>query len=190
MLTRSIRNGMRRQEGQALVMACLLMLVLAIAALTTVNIGHNVSERIRLQNTADSAAYSMAAMEARAFNFYAYANRTQVSHYVSAMMWQSLLKIRNLPMDTMMFCGHEYTAANVHFALSIEPHNGALRSRAEEVLRLAEAGKPTVPTSVASEKTYNPFLRADLHSVAAAINMEGAQPVQVFATIRKRKDQF
>jgi hypothetical protein len=93
MLTRSIRNGMRRQEGQALVMACLLMLVLAIAVLTTVNIGHNVSERIRLQNTADSAAYSMAAMEARAFNFYAYANRTQVSHYVSAMMWQSLLSL-------------------------------------------------------------------------------------------------
>jgi hypothetical protein len=72
------------------VLACLMVLVLSIAVLTTVNIGHNVHERIRLQNTADAAAYSMAAMEARAFNFYAFANRTQVSHYVSAMMWQSL----------------------------------------------------------------------------------------------------
>jgi len=81
---------MKRQEGQALVLACLLMLILSIALITTVNIGHGVHERIRLQNTADAAAYSTAAMEARAFNFYAFTNRTQVSHYVSAMMWQSL----------------------------------------------------------------------------------------------------
>ncbi len=71
-------------------LACLLVLTLSIALITTVNIGHNVHERIRLQNTADAAAYSTAAMEARAFNFYAFTNRTQVSHYVSAMMWQSL----------------------------------------------------------------------------------------------------
>ena len=71
--------------------ACLVILILTIAVLTTVNMGHTIHERVRLQNTADSAAYSMAAMEARAFNFYAFANRTQVSHYVSAMSWQSLL---------------------------------------------------------------------------------------------------
>jgi hydroxyacylglutathione hydrolase len=106
------------------------------------------------------------------------------------MMWQSLLKIRNLPMDTMIYCGHEYTAANVHFALSIDFHNGALRTRAEEVVRLSEAGKPTIPTSVASEKTYNPFLRADLPTLAAQIGMEGAQPAQVFASLRQRKDKF
>jgi hypothetical protein len=90
MMTRVLRRSLQRQEGQALVLACLLMLVLSIALLTTVNIGHNVHERIRLQNTADAAAYSTAAMEARAFNFYAFTNRTQVSHYVSAMLWQSL----------------------------------------------------------------------------------------------------
>src|SRR5690242_13415221 len=90
MVTRALRRGMKRQEGQALVLACLLMLILSIALITTVNIGHGVHERIRLQNTADAAAYSTAAMEARAFNFYAFTNRTQVSHYVSAMMWQSL----------------------------------------------------------------------------------------------------
>jgi hypothetical protein len=91
MFTRTLRQSFRRQEGQALVLAALMVLVMSIAVLTTVNIGQHVHERIRLQNTADAAAYSMAAMEARAFNFYAYANRTQVSHYVSAMMWQSLL---------------------------------------------------------------------------------------------------
>ncbi|PTL76135.1 pilus assembly protein TadG-related protein [Vitiosangium sp. GDMCC 1.1324] len=90
MLTRALRQGFERQEGQALVLACVLMLILSIALITTVNIGYGVHERIRLQNTADAAAYSTAAMEARAFNFYAFTNRTQVSHYVSAMMWQSL----------------------------------------------------------------------------------------------------
>jgi hypothetical protein len=90
MMTRALRRSLQRQEGQALVLACLLMLILSIALMTTVNIGHNVHERIRLQNTADAAAYSTAAMEARAFNFYAFTNRTQVSHYVSAMLWQSL----------------------------------------------------------------------------------------------------
>ncbi|HEX8823658.1 MAG TPA: pilus assembly protein TadG-related protein [Archangium sp.] len=90
MMTRALRRSLERQEGQALVLACLLMLTLSIALITTVNIGHNVHERIRLQNTADAAAYSTAAMEARAFNFYAFTNRTQVSHYVSAMVWQSL----------------------------------------------------------------------------------------------------
>ncbi len=89
-MTRALRRSLQRQEGQALVLACLLVLTLSIALITTVNIGHNVHERIRLQNTADAAAYSTAAMEARAFNFYAFTNRTQVSHYVSAMMWQSL----------------------------------------------------------------------------------------------------
>ena len=90
MVTRSLRRGLQHPEGQALVLACLLMLVLSLALVTTVHLGHGVHERIRLQDTADAAAYSTAAMEARAFNFYAFANRAQVSHYVSAMMWQSL----------------------------------------------------------------------------------------------------
>jgi len=67
------------------------MLVTALCVLTVLHVGHGVNERIRLQNTADAAAYSMAVMEARAFNFYAMANRAQVSHYVSAMTWQSYL---------------------------------------------------------------------------------------------------
>ncbi len=89
MFTRTIRKNLARPEGQALVLACLMMLIVAISVLATVNIGHTVHERIRLQNNADAAAYSTAAMEARAFNFYAFANRTQVSHYVSAMVCQS-----------------------------------------------------------------------------------------------------
>lgn len=90
MLTRTLRNSMRHREGQALVLAAVMVLVVTLAVVTTINVGHTIHERVRLQNTADAAAFSMAAMEARAFNFYAFANRTQVSHYVSAMKWMSV----------------------------------------------------------------------------------------------------
>lgn len=91
MITRAMRQAMKRSEGQAMVLACLTILIVTIAVLTTVNLGHNIAERQRLQNTSDAAAYSMAALEARAFNFYAFVNRTHVSHYVTAMVWQSIL---------------------------------------------------------------------------------------------------
>jgi hydroxyacylglutathione hydrolase len=58
------------------------------------------------------------------------------------------------------------------------------------VVRLTEQKRPTIPTTIQQEKSYNPFLRADLHSVAGAIDMEGVPPVQVFAAIRARKDKF
>jgi hypothetical protein len=90
-ITRSMRQAMRHEEGQALVLACIAVLIISLAVITTVNLGQGIHERQRLQNTADAAAYSMAAMEARAFNFYAFVNRTHASHYVSAMVWQSLL---------------------------------------------------------------------------------------------------
>ena len=106
------------------------------------------------------------------------------------MMWNSLLKIRNLPADTQVFCGHEYTAANVHFALTIEPKNAQLRARADEVVKLCDAGRPTIPSTIGSEQQTNPFLRADLPEVAAAVGLAGAPPVQVFAAVRARKDKF
>jgi hydroxyacylglutathione hydrolase len=106
------------------------------------------------------------------------------------MMWDSLVKLRRLPDDTQLYCGHEYTAANVRFALTIEPDNAALRARADEVAKLIGRKQPTIPTTMREEKSYNPFLRADLPAVAAGIGMAGAAPAQVFATIRGRKDKF
>jgi hydroxyacylglutathione hydrolase len=106
------------------------------------------------------------------------------------MMWQSLLKLRNLPADTEIYCGHEYTAANVHFALTIEPNNAELRARADEVVKLCSAGRPTIPSTIAAEQATNPFLRADLPSVAAAVDLPDAPATQVFAAVRARKDKF
>ena len=63
------------------------------------------------------------------------------------MMWQSLLKLRALPDDTRIFCGHEYTDANIRFALTVEPDNPALVARAAEVKRQIAAGTPTIPVT-------------------------------------------
>lgn len=75
-------------------------------------------------------------------------------------MWMSLGKLMALPSDTAIYCAHEYTEANARFALTIEPGNLALRSRAEAIVRARAEGEPTVPTSIALETATNPFLRA------------------------------
>ena len=106
------------------------------------------------------------------------------------MQWDSLLKLAALPGETMVYCGHEYTAANGRFALTIESDNPVLKRRVEEVALLRGAGKPTLPTTIAAELAANPFMRAEEPSVQAAVGMAGADPAAVFAEIRQRKDRF
>ena len=105
------------------------------------------------------------------------------------MMWDSLLKLRALPDDFKLYCGHEYTAANVKFALGIEPNNEALKARAEEVAKLRAAGQPTVPTLLGDEKKANVFLRADEPSVAASVRMKDRSAAEVFGELRERKNK-
>jgi hydroxyacylglutathione hydrolase len=107
-----------------------------------------------------------------------------------ADMWESLKKLRALPRETLVYCGHEYTEANARFALTIEPNNLDLVARAEEVSRLRAAGEPTLPTTIGAEITANPFLRADRPRLRAAIDMRRAGPAEVFAALRSRKDAF
>ena len=106
------------------------------------------------------------------------------------MMWQSLLKLRNLPDDARFYCGHEYTDANIRFAKTIEPDNKALAVRADEVARLLSAGKPTIPATIGAEKAANPFLRADVPEVAKSLGLAGSPAWKVFAEIRERKNRF
>ncbi|MBV6487230.1 MAG: hydroxyacylglutathione hydrolase [Pseudorhodoplanes sp.] len=105
-------------------------------------------------------------------------------------MWQSLLKLRALPDDTSFFCGHEYTQANIRFALTIEPGNPDLLARAREVDALRAAGKPTLPSTIGLEKRTNCFLRADVPAVTAAVGLAGRDAADVFAEIRTRKNKF
>ncbi len=106
------------------------------------------------------------------------------------MMWQSLMKLRNLPDDTQFYCGHEYTEANIRFAKTVEPDNKALAARAAEVTRLVAAGKATIPAMIGAEKIENPFLRADVPEVAKAVGLSGGPAWKVFAEIRERKNRF
>jgi hydroxyacylglutathione hydrolase len=105
------------------------------------------------------------------------------------MMWQSLLKLRALPEDTRIYCGHEYTKANIRFAKTIEPGNAALNAREAEVDKLLAAHKPTIPSTIGEEKAANPFLRADVPEVAKALGLADSPAWKVFAEIRERKNR-
>jgi hydroxyacylglutathione hydrolase len=105
------------------------------------------------------------------------------------MMWQSLLKLRGLPDDTHIFCGHEYTQANIRFAKTIEPENALLAAREKEVDKLRAGRKPTIPSTLGQEKAANPFLRADLPEVAKSVGLAGKPAWKVFAEIRERKNR-
>jgi hydroxyacylglutathione hydrolase len=106
-------------------------------------------------------------------------------------MWAGLAELRELPDDTLLYCGHEYTVDNARFALTIDPKNTALNIRAAEVRRMRESGRFTIPVSLGLEKRTNPFLRADRPEIARAVGLdETAKPAEVFAALRAAKDSF
>ncbi|MBI4223433.1 MAG: hydroxyacylglutathione hydrolase, partial [Deltaproteobacteria bacterium] len=75
-------------------------------------------------------------------------------------MFESLGKLKALPDDTQIYCGHEYTQKNLEFALTVEPANRALQKKYEEVKQKRASGLPTVPSTIGEEKSYNPFIRS------------------------------
>ncbi|HEY7688369.1 MAG TPA: hydroxyacylglutathione hydrolase, partial [Dongiaceae bacterium] len=105
-------------------------------------------------------------------------------------MWASLRKLRDLPPETRVYCGHEYTQNNARFALTVEPGNAALKQRALQVDEMRSRGAATIPSTIAEERATNPFFRADEPAMAAGVGLAGADPVVVFAEIRRRKDAF
>lgn len=107
-----------------------------------------------------------------------------------AIMHESLAKVKALPEETIVYSGHEYTATNAKFAMTIEPKNSALISRVEAIETARAAGLPTVPSSLKLERATNPFLRSDVEQIAQHLDMQGAKPVDVFTEIRKRRDSF
>lgn len=106
-------------------------------------------------------------------------------------MWAGLSELRELPDDTLVYCGHEYTLDNARFAQSVDPRNSALNIRAAEVKRMREKSEFTIPVSLGMEKRTNPFLRADRPELARALGLEeDTRPVEVFAALRAAKDTF
>lgn len=109
-------------------------------------------------------------------------------------MYASLGKLSSLPDDTRVYCGHEYTLANIGFARTVEPGNDALALREQQARRLREAGRPTLPSTLGEEKQTNPFLRcaepAVIESANKYLGARIADPVRVFSAIRDWKNRF
>lgn len=105
-------------------------------------------------------------------------------------MWCSLLKIRQLPAQTKVYCAHEYTETNARFALSLEPDNQQLKELIQTIRERRSQGRPTIPSSLEIENQFNPFLRADNVDFQRLIGMENCNPIHVFAAIRQQKDNF
>ena len=104
----------------------------------------------------------------------------------------SLRRLAALPPSTEVYCGHEYTVANLRFAAEIEPANLALATRLADATRRTEGSEPTLPSTVAEERATNPFLRCTEPEVAAAAERSAGRPleneVEVFAALRRLKD--
>ena len=105
-------------------------------------------------------------------------------------MWNSLARLRALPDDMRVYCAHEYTQSNARFAVTLETGNAQLLERARAIDAARGRGEPTVPSLLGEEKATNPFLRADVPAVQAAVGLAGKDPAAVFAEVRHRKDVF
>ena len=105
-------------------------------------------------------------------------------------MWQSLQRLRQLPDETLVYPGHDYTEENYEFALTITPDSDELQTRLAEATALQQRTGHTAPSTIRQEKQTNLFLRADQPELARALHMPGAEPASVFAALRRRKDHF
>ena len=109
-------------------------------------------------------------------------------------MLHSLSKLAALPDETKVYCGHEYTLANIRFARTVDPDNSLLAAREEKAAKQRTAGRPTLPSTLGEERATNPFLRCAEPAVVESANKylgaRIADPVRVFAAIRQWKNQF
>jgi len=109
-------------------------------------------------------------------------------------MHDSLSKLLQLPANTLVYCGHEYTEKNIQFALTLEPNNKHLTEKMQRARSLRAKGISTVPSTMAEEMETNPFLRWESKEIQANLKSRfpdvGSDSVSVFAKIRELKDQF
>ena len=108
-------------------------------------------------------------------------------------MFESLIKLKNLPTNTNIYCGHEYTLSNLRFAKEVEPFNKDILSRYNKVLKLREKGTPSVPSTLSTELKTNPFLRCDNKEVQENISSKfkiTKKNKEIFKALRSWKDNF
>ena len=105
-------------------------------------------------------------------------------------MLKSLNKIKKLPEDTMIYCGHEYTYKNAEFCIKYDSDNIDLKNKFEKIKRLRSSNLPTVPSSLKDELKSNIFLRCDKNDVKIKLNMKNDEDFKVFKKVRDLKDIF
>jgi hydroxyacylglutathione hydrolase len=106
------------------------------------------------------------------------------------VLWQSLLKLRELPPETKIYCGHEYTLSNAKFSVTVDPGNKQLKERLKQIEAARAKGEPTVPSTMEEELATNPFMRADNPAVQEAVGMKDGDPGAVFTKLRELKNTF
>ncbi len=114
----------------------------------------------------------------------------------AAQLHHSLQRLAQLPNETLVYCTHEYTEANIRFAVVCEPHNAQLRQREQDARAVRAAGKPTLPSTIALEKNTNPFLRCSEPEVIRNVEQHAGHALPanyetaVFAAMRKWRNDF
>ena len=107
-----------------------------------------------------------------------------------ADMFKSLNKLKTLPIDTKIYCGHEYTKSNLNFCLKYDPNNSDLQKKSIEVNSKVKIDLPTIPTSIDEELKTNIFLRYDNNEVKQALNLVDSTDLEIFSKLRDLKDTF
>ena len=105
-------------------------------------------------------------------------------------MFDSLKKIKNLPRDTKIYCGHEYTKSNLGFCVKFNPNNKYLKARKKIIENMIEEKKPTIPSTIEDEIQTNIFLRYDDPDVKNSLNLKKASDLEIFTKLRDLKDNF
>jgi len=108
----------------------------------------------------------------------------------AAELWQSLQKLKTLPINTRVFCAHEYSLVNGRFALSIEPDNADLQEKMARIQQLRANDLPTVPSTIDEELATNPFFREDNLAIRKKLNGITETAIEVFSKLRRLKDSF
>ena len=105
-------------------------------------------------------------------------------------MFYSLNKIKNLPPDTKIYCGHEYTKSNLNFCLAYDPHNIFLKEKAIDIQKKLNSNQPTIPSTIADEIKTNIFLRCDDPEIKHGLGLKDSSDAEVFSKLRDLKDSF
>jgi len=105
-------------------------------------------------------------------------------------MLNSLNKIKNLPKETKIYCGHEYTHKNAEFCMKYENNNVDLRKKFEQIKKLRSQNLPTIPSILGDELKSNIFLRCDQKELKNKLNMKNQEDLEVFRKVRDLKDSF